>query len=235
MPWRTQAAVQGAARQLGQVLAPAAEHVVQRQERATAQFPTPIASSTAVGAAVRREPGPIGASAVSVAPAPFGDGLRVQPILGGPGRGCFLSTLGGRLEGAASCGRCREVLLPSGMLPLAGETCPTTRRDRTPRWPPSSVTRAVTRSEANHEDGCPRTVFMEGGAERPDDGCIGWRHKVQQTHSTCATARIGDPSRPWKLSGNAISVNASGTWSRRASDSTTTISAGLPSKMWWTS
>ena len=167
MPWRTQAAVQGAARQLGQVLAPAAEHVVQRQERATAQFPTPIASSTAVGAAVRREPGPIGASAVSVAPAPFGDGLRVQPILGGPGRGCFLSTLGGRLEGAASCGRCREVLLPSGMLPLAGETCPTTRRDRTPSF--DTLGRGWTRKFVLwlHHDGT--SGF---GSASPHDACF---------------------------------------------------------------
>ena len=40
------------------------------------------------------------------------------------------------------------------------------------------------------------------------------------------------PPRPWKLSGNAISVNASGTRSRFASDSTTTTSDGFPSKIW---
>ena len=92
MPCRTQAAVQGAAGELGDRLAQAAEDVVERQQGAAAELDDDgllgLGQDGAAGPArPHRRVGRAGP------PPPLGDRLRVQPVAGGQGAGALLRRL----------------------------------------------------------------------------------------------------------------------------------------------
>lgn len=95
-----EAAVQGATAEVGDGITQATEHVVQRQQRLLAGVSTVLLGAF----------GPIGVSAVVVRLRHLATVLAAHS--GWQGTGCSLETLGVRLEDAASCGRCREELLP---------------------------------------------------------------------------------------------------------------------------
>jgi hypothetical protein len=87
-----QAAMQGAAGQLGDGLAQATQDIVQRQEGAPAE----LDDDRLLGLSEHRAPGPrrshprVGRGP---APTPLGDGLRVQPVAGGQAAGRRLRRL----------------------------------------------------------------------------------------------------------------------------------------------
>jgi len=72
-------------------------------------------------------------------------------------------------------------------------------------------------------DGRVTEVAEAAGDERDFSG--------EAFHGRMATARMGEPSRPWKLSGKPENVKRSGSWSRLVRPSTTTTSASLARRM----